>query len=62
MKKVYFCPNCRRKIDLPQMLKNPNMKMGGNVVLNCGHCNPDGDGNPKGKITIKPKNTEKIIE
>lgn len=55
MKQVYFCPNCRGKIDLPKMFKNPNMKIGGTVKLQCGNCNKDGKGNPKGVVIIKPK-------
>jgi len=52
--KVHFCPNCRRRVDTPKMLLNPNMKIMGNVNINCGSCNADGK-NPKGVIKIKGK-------
>ena len=53
--KTYFCPNCHRRIGLPEFLKNGNMKMAGKVIVNCGNC-------PTGKIVIKPeKQKENVI-
>ncbi|MBP9758734.1 hypothetical protein KBD45_03490 [Candidatus Dojkabacteria bacterium] len=60
--KTHFCPNCHRRIEMPQMLKNPNFKMGGKIKLNCGNCNPDGKGNPKGVVIIKPKKEENAVQ
>jgi hypothetical protein len=37
------------------MLKNPNMKIAGTIKIQCGFCNKDGKGNPKGVVIIKPK-------
>ncbi len=59
MKLIHFCPNCRRKVEVPVMLRNPNMKIGGKIKITCGNCNKDGKGNPKGVVIIKP---EKVIE
>lgn len=50
IKPVYFCPNCRYKVETPKMLLQINL--GGNVNINCGNCNKDGK-NPKGVIKIK---------
>ena len=41
------------------MFKNPNMKIGGTINLQCGNCNKDGKGNPKGVVTIKP--TKEVV-
>lgn len=54
IQRIYFCPNCHKPIELPKMLRNPQMKIGGCIVLTCGYCNKDGKGNKKGKIKIKP--------
>ena len=56
--KHYFCPNCRRNIPLPKFLKS-NINFQGTCIINCGNCNPDGKGNPLGKIKIKPTNLPK---
>lgn len=51
--KALFCPNCRRKIDPPKMLKNINIQ--GDVKINCGHCK-------KGVVKIKGKKQEEVIQ
>jgi hypothetical protein len=55
IKKVYFCPNCRYKIETPKMLLQINV--GSNVNINCGNCNKDGK-NLKGVVKIKGKKLE----
>ena len=55
IKKIYFCPNCRCKVETPKMLLN--ITIGGSVNINCGNCNKDGK-NSKGVIKIKGKSVE----
>lgn len=45
--KAYFCPRCHRRIVPPAMLRNPNLKVQGAIVLRCGvpRC--------KGQVTVK---------
>ena len=58
--KALFCPNCRRKVDPPKFLRQVNIQ--GNVNIQCGHCNPNGKGNPKGVVKIKGKKQEEVQE
>lgn len=50
--KALFCPNCRRKVDPPKMLKNISIQ--GNININCEHCK-------KGVVKIKGKKQEEEV-
>jgi len=38
LNKVYFCPSCHRRIEIPGWLKSTNIKVGGGFIINCGYC------------------------
>lgn len=50
--KPLFCPNCRRKIDIPKYILKMNIQ--GNIKLQCGHCN-------KATITYTPPKKEATL-
>jgi hypothetical protein len=36
--KPLFCPNCHRRVEIPKMLLNSNIKAENGVKLQCGYC------------------------
>ena len=58
--KIFFCPNCKVRIIPPRHIENIKLEGTGKIKINCGNCNKDGNGNPKGIIVIKPKKEEVI--
>lgn len=51
--KPKFCPNCRRIVPLPDMLKNANIKAEKGVKVKCGNC-------PNGLVKFKIENNERL--
>lgn len=49
--KPLFCPNCHRKIEIPKMLLNSNIKAEKGVKLQCGNCK-------KGNVKFYPPTKE----
>jgi hypothetical protein len=41
----FFCPRCHREVDIPPMVKQGRVKIGGKLELGCDKCG-------KGKIVL----------
>lgn len=48
MDRPYWCPVCHRRVEIPDLLRTGNIKLGegGKVEVACGNCG-------KGKVTVE---------
>lgn len=55
MSKIYFCPRCHRKMEIPTWILNGKVKAPNGVNIGCGNCK-------KGKIKVFPEFKEEKQE